>query len=95
MRWDEYRTDTGVGLIARERARQQEVEGYTDEHDDEHVIGRTPLVHVYLHDPFGPVRMSFECIRPDKDDETRLVQAGALIAAELDRRMRAKGKVPA
>jgi hypothetical protein len=97
-----YRED-GVALIAAERKRQVEAEGRTSAHDDEHDSGElanaavTYAKQAYIGataplpandrwpwdeewwKPSSPIRM--------------LVKAGALIAAEIDRRLR-KGERP-
>ncbi len=45
---DQQPTDnlTGAQLIARERERQQSVEGWTPEHDDQHVKGQLALAAI-------------------------------------------------
>lgn len=87
----------GVGLIAAERLRQVEQEGWTPEHDDSHVRGELATVAAELVvDGTGA-----EVVSPDGDwdpwnlvvhhreDRIRqLVIAGALIAAEIDRLQR-------
>lgn len=103
---------TGVELIAEERARQISEEGWTSEHDDEHVNGELAeaaavyadaSVHIgegqnldILHDqivdgehwPFEP-----EWLRLTSDPIDSLIKAGALIAAEIDRRKRLSVKM--
>lgn len=113
---------TGIELIADERQRQVEVEGWTPKHDDEHDSGELALAAICYASPF-PVKVKAWTSRPcscrsddcphlggvisskeswrnpwpwdaewdkrDKHDRIRqLVIAGALIAAEIDRRQR-------
>ncbi len=120
----------GTELIAAERRRQLDQEGWDDEHDDEHTDGSLALAAVCYAAPIklyglveyagGPVfcdpwpeswdicwdkRFRYGERRtnpgntvPDPvtytEDERLdlLVKAGALIAAEIDRLLRAKGK---
>lgn len=88
---------SGIELIAEERQRQIEVEGWTPEHDDAHQYGelsKAAAVYALLGTdaetcegdgsawPWSP-----EWFKPS----TRLrdlVKAGALIAAEIDRGQR-------
>lgn len=87
-------TDTGLDLIAAERRRQVEVEGYTSDHDAEHgsdALARAaacyatpaqarPLTSITRLWPWHPVDW-----KPMPGDRRReLVKAGALIAAALD-----------
>jgi hypothetical protein len=91
----------GVEMIAAERQRQMNVEGYTQDHDDGHTDGelaaaaesylfalrhRTPLDWSVPPWPFGEPMKRTSPIR-------NLVKAGALVAAEIDRRVRA-GETP-
>jgi uncharacterized protein DUF3850 len=82
----------GAALIAAERARQVDMngEGWTAAHDDEHRYGEMAIVAAKLavsgtdasvNDPHDLqwVRMD------DKTIDRRLVIAGALLAAEIDR----------
>lgn len=93
----------GVALIAAERKRQVESEGWTPEHDDVHEMGELPAAAMCY---------AAECVEEDivqvadeyfasdwwpwdaswwkpSDDPIRnLVKAGALIAAEIDRLQR-------
>ncbi len=90
---------TGVELIAAERKRQIEEEGWTAEHDDDtHQIGdlsragalyalETPLDGPTIYPPRGwPWADTWWKISPNK--LRNLAKAGALIAAEMDRLMR-------
>lgn len=86
---------TGADLIAAERRRQVEQEGWTPEHDAEHGDGHLAMAAVcYALPPterrprhvfsFWPWHSSYW--KPTPDDRVReLVKAGALIAAEIDR----------
>ena len=94
---------TGAELIAAERQRQMEVEGWTPEHDDEHTLSElSRAAQAYA------LVASKQAINPEsstgmpmqwpwhedwwkpKDPISNLVKAGALIAAEIDRLKRAK-----
>jgi len=81
---------TGIDLIAAERQRQINVEGWTPEHDDGHTQGelaRAAAVYAVpdLHDDWWPWDDGW--YRPG-DPIRELVKAGALIAAEIDRLQR-------
>lgn len=92
----------GIALIAAERRRQIEVNDWTPEHDDQHTGGELATLACYYALPCHPDEA--ECLFPAGWDEKGmkregdefqpsdhdLVKAGALIAAELDRRARAK-----
>lgn len=77
-------------LIKKERARQIAVEGWTEEHDDEHTRGEmAAAAHCYeTNDPTG-WPWDKKWWKPGKDTHAgrirRLVKAGALIRAERDR----------
>lgn len=86
----------GVALIAAERKRQIEKEGWTQEHDDQHNNEALALAAVCYATPEWlrdykrgiPVRWpwSSKWWKPRPDSRVReLVKAGALIAAEIDR----------
>lgn len=100
----------GVDLIALERRRQVQVEGWTAAHDDQHDAGQMAVaaacyaaagndeVVVSAFAGFGGERAVFEDAWPwdekwDKREQhtnlRRLVIAGALLAAEIDRLLRA------
>lgn len=97
---------TGTELIAAERQRQIEVEGWTQEHDDEHEAGqlaaaarcytKTAQLQVCRLASRKPGRPEFtwpwddDAWKPSDDPIRNLVKAGALIAAEIDRLQRAK-----
>lgn len=90
---------TGTQLIARERRRQKNVEGWTAEHDAQHC--RAELAQVaahYVRQTIDPCRVgiprpwppswSYNWWKPSDDPIRNLVKAGALIAAEIDRLQR-------
>lgn len=93
----------GAELIAAERRRQVEAEGWTPEHDDEHQgnalawAGRCYIDAATI--PAGqrefvtrpPLNWPWDASwwKPDIDPIRNLVKAGALIAAEIDRLQRA------
>lgn len=96
---------SGVDLIAAERKRQVEVEGWTDEHDAQHSFGQlamaascyaSPEQYRDLLDgmPGGwPSDWDFKWWKPTPENRVReLVKAGALIAAEIDRLLARKDK---
>lgn len=85
---------SGVDLIAAERQRQVEREGWTPEHDDGHADGALARAAACYADGFEitgkfsvPLRWPFEASdwKPSDDRVRDLVKAGALIAAEIDR----------
>jgi hypothetical protein len=87
---------TGVELIAEERQRQVDVEGWTEKHDDLHTSGQiAEAARCYLE---GRNPAASRMIvgwpwlekwwKPSKDPVRNLVKAGALIAAEIDRLQR-------
>lgn len=82
---------SGSDLIAAERQRQLDSEGWSPEHDDEHDQGElAAAAAVYampdLYDEWWPWDESW--YRPGTPIR-ELTKAGALIAAEIDRRLRA------
>lgn len=95
----EHGTKTGAELIAAERKRQIEAEGWTPEHDDAHTRGKLALAaaayalpssHTLMRLEVWPFDLSWFKPRGAQDDtvENRirdLVKAGALAAAEIDR----------
>ena len=92
-------TTPGVDLIAAERQRQMEVEGWTPEHDDEHdrgelSCGAAAYIDRAISPMFGtpppdgpPLSWPWDesWWKPSDDPIRNLVKAGALIAAEIDR----------
>ena len=86
---------TGVELIAAERTRQIEVEGFTLEHDHQHdegaIAAAAACYALYNWSRTDSVRLwpwDWECWKPSDDHIRNLVKAGALIAAEIDRLQR-------
>ncbi len=98
---------TGVELIAAERKRQIEVEGWTSEDDDQNIqyelstAGSCYAVWARFGSrcyPTGdppphhwPWQWSKQQWKPSPDPIRNLVKAGALIAAEIDRLQREAG----
>lgn len=96
----------GASLIAAERARQIEIEGWSPEHDDQHKHGELAEAAGSYCDlaayqsavpstpnNYGrPLGWPFESHwwKPSEDPIRNLVKAGALLAAEIDRLQRAK-----
>lgn len=87
---------SGSELIAAERQRQQEQEGWTPDNDDGHDDGQlAQAAKAYLSHALlgGTAAMSYpsgwpwdeEWWKPSDDPVRNLVKAGALIAAEIDR----------
>ena len=99
---DFRRQAKGVDLIAAERRRQVEQEGWTAEHDDHHVGGEIAgaaacyalasgvLTEEGLADYRPRLWPWAEDWWKPKDPLRNLVRAGALIAAEIDRLLRAR-----
>jgi hypothetical protein len=92
--------DDGVSLIAAERRRQVDREGWTPEHDDEHENGELLAAAVKYIDAGADVDLEmrppvwpFEpsSWKPSDDQVRCLTKAGALIAAEIDRLLRRDG----
>lgn len=96
---------TGLELIADERKRQIEVEGWTPEHDDTHTDGALAqagacyaMAAHYQASGWSPDRLlsltpfpwEREWWKPSVDPVRNLAKAGALIAAEIDRLQRLK-----
>ena len=83
---------TGVELIAAERQRQMDVEGWTPEHDAEHDAGEILDAAICYAVPRFAVKYwpwGRQWWKPSDDPIRNLVKAGALIAAEIDRLRRA------
>lgn len=92
---------TGIELIAEERQRQIDVEGWTSEHDDAYKYEELAIAaSIYADAPGRRELYGFKEIpvgwpwsdpwwKPTPNDRIReLVKAGALIAAEIDRLQR-------
>lgn len=91
----------GADLITAERRRQVEEEGYTPDHDDDHGTELVPAAIAYAL-ASTPKEWEEDDETPDSlrwwpwdsasfkpsGDVRDLVKAGALIAAEIDRRLR-------
>lgn len=94
---------TGIELIAEERKRQIEVEGWTPEHDDAHqneqlanaagCYALTPTQRYFDYKRNTPYAWpwSVDFWKPSPDRRKDLIKAGALIVAELDRLNRLSG----
>lgn len=87
-----------INEIARERARQINVEGWTPEHDDRHSNGelaRAAACYALWHTPVS-VGSFLSFVWPwsmrwwkPKDDRRDLIRAAALLVAEIERLDRA------
>jgi hypothetical protein len=91
----------GVEMIAQERRRQVDVEGWTPEHDRQHYCGELPIAAAcYASLASAQARWSSPLLvyelpkfwpwalkwwKPSTDPLRNLAKAGALIAAEIDR----------
>ncbi len=95
----------GVRRIAEERERQVEGEGWLPEHDDGYVhneLARAAMAYAYcaafehgagtVQVPYWPGNWAFRWWKPSDDPIRNLEKAGALIAAEIDRRLRERAK---
>lgn len=89
----------GIKLISDERCRQIDKEGWTEEHDSQHQDNEILNAALcYAHNVHRPLRKGETPLlwpwgkswwKPSKGDSVRdLVKAGALIAAEIDRRIK-------
>ena len=95
-------TRPGVDLIAKERRRQQRAEGWTADHDDAHEDGELAAAAACYAlrsrrrrygDRRIPQKWPWDSVWWNPKGPIRdLVRAGALIAAEIDRRLRAGEK---
>lgn len=95
---------SGHELIAEERRRQVEVEGFTAEHDEQHNVGELAMAaSCYALPPICRAMRNDECPigwpwgpdwwKPTPDDRVReLSKAGALIVAEIDRLLRLEAR---
>lgn len=98
--------DSGVAMIANERARQIAKEQFTPEHDDQHNEGQllsAAVCYVDMADTqidgYGPLEgVPFDWPwdrtwwKPSPDPIRNLTKAAALIASEIDRLQRAANK---
>lgn len=93
---------TGISLITAERKRQVEQEGWTPEHDAKHTKGELAQAACYYCWPDASEGVCRSLLFPDtwakrhakregdkKPTLRDLVKSGALIAAEIDRRLAA------
>ena len=84
---------TGVALIAAERQRQIEVEGWTPEHDKQHMGEELALAGAAYALLAAGMKTTARWLwpwdedswKPKRNRRSNLIRAGALIAAELDR----------
>jgi hypothetical protein len=100
-RWDQPAID-GPALIGAERVRQVIVEGYSPEHDAEHDDALPWAAWAYIDAAMHPTSdggppaawpWPVEAWNAEASPLRRLVIAGALVAAEIDRRLlAARGK---
>lgn len=104
----ELNTKSGIELIAEERRRQVEIEGWTSEHDDQHrecelagaAISYASVAHSQAlvggsGESYGPSdewTWDIAQWKPSNDPVRNLTKAGALIAAEIDRLLRAESE---
>lgn len=83
---------TGIELIAEERQEQIEKHGYEEAHDGNHDDGELTKAAMYAinRSPVNEQRgfERFESKMRSKTKVARLIIAGALIAAEIDRLQR-------
>lgn len=87
---------TGIELIAEERQRQIDIEGWTPEHDNEHAVGEMAMAaSCYAMIPdYRPLVLAplgwpwIDGWKPSSNRILELQKAGALIAAEIDRLQR-------
>lgn len=86
----------GAVLIAQERQRQMDAEGWTPGHDDKHTNGELAVAGA-CYALWGKATVITPLLWPwsdeywkPKDQLSNLVRAGALIAAEIDRLLRAQ-----
>ena len=87
---------SGIELMADERQRHFDEEGWTAEHDDLHVKNQLIYAAVsYIMAGDGTLVQAYwpfarSWWKPEEDGVRNLVKAGALLAAEIDRLQRAK-----
>lgn len=103
------KVETALNDIAAERERQKAVEGWTEEHDDNHVRGEMALAaacyaaacYAVTDFPGEAAQIAAREVWPwedkwwkPKDFRRNLVRAGALIVAEIERHDRIAAKRP-
>lgn len=84
---------SGIELIAEERNRQIEKEGWSPEHDAQHYRGELAIAACLYADIYAETKTKVpygwpwedKWWKPSKDRIRNLTKAGALIAAEIDR----------
>lgn len=79
---------TGIELIAAERLRQIDEEGFNSDHDDDHSVSELAVAAAALITcdwKVGRVSWPWDNGIKILDRKSNLVRAGALIAAEIDR----------
>lgn len=90
---------TGIDIIAEERKRQIEEEGWTTEHDAEHTneaLAKAAVCYALPQFERWGIRKALwpfeeKWWKPSPDDRVKeLAKAGALIAAEIDRLLKDK-----
>ena len=95
---------TGIDYIAKERQRQIEKEGWTPEHDDEHIfeeLAQAAACYAHpnrvnrLYMVGWPVDWDLKWWKPSEKSDIdgrikELTKSGAMIAAEIDRLLRIK-----
>lgn len=84
---------TGSQLITRERKRQIDEEGYKADHDDEHTNGEIAQAAAALITcdwKIGRIPWPWDNGLKANGEVNNLIRAGALIAAEIDRLLRAE-----
>lgn len=95
---------TGAELIAKERQRQIEKEGWTSQHDDDHDSGQlAAAADCYRLSAYceSPATSRFERVwpweprwwKPSENPIRNLEKAGALYQAEIDRLTRHRDRV--
>jgi hypothetical protein len=94
-----------LNLIVEERIRQTLAEGYTPAHDDEHTEGQLALLaaayaltsrgegYEWIKKQVGALLRAYDFDLKPADPIRDLTRAGALILAELERRLRAESFV--
>jgi hypothetical protein len=97
------RVTSGIVLIANERERQIDKEGWTAKHDQQHIgeeLAYAAICYALPNEFKAEGKNTFWPwedfnFKPTPDDRIReLAKAGALIAAEIDRLMAEKGAEP-